>query len=454
MSRAAAGLGMTGYPFREATETPAVERGRGTRRRGAGNGFRSLRPPVRNIPAWRRACRPDAGASAVWRRACRSGLPGRLPAALQRRVAHRLLEQPERRQVLGRAPGDQAGRAAAAPEPERQGPEGRPGQPVQEVERQPGEPGAGSEQEQPGRIGAEDGLHPPAGPCVERVQDPVRGRAAAGGGRRGAAVIDPRPGHEVADRGSAGQQGMLGMGDDPRGRVEDAFAPEECGKRRAVDGAAMQVALAAREPPQARGEGCGAQGELDAGTGVAEPGDRRGEDRLHPHRIRGDPEAAGAAGDRRRDLRLRGLDLAQDMARAVGGHGPERGEPDARRQALEQPPAEAELEPGDDAAERGLGDGEPLGGGEDGVFSTTRRRPLRPSASASRRQPSRAWRRASSCSRDPPPTCGWSSISMGKRGRFRPSTRAAIHGWRSGTRIPGFSLRGSSRGPKFSRDTR
>ena len=107
-------------------------------------------------------------------------------------------------------------------------------------------PGAGRQQEQPGRIGAEDGLHPPAGPCVERVQDPVRGsRAAAGGGRQRPAVIDPRPGGEVADGGSAGKQGMLGMDDDPRGRVEDAFAPEECGKRRAgVDGAAMNATAA------------------------------------------------------------------------------------------------------------------------------------------------------------------------------------------------------------------
>ena len=113
----------------------------------------------------------------VWK--CR--LPGRLPAALQRRVAHRLLEQPERRQVLGRAPGDEAGPVAAAPEPERQRPERHPGQPVEEVERQPGEPRAGCQQEQPGRIGAEKGLHPPAGPCVERVQDPVQGRRAAAG---------------------------------------------------------------------------------------------------------------------------------------------------------------------------------------------------------------------------------------------------------------------------------
>ena len=52
------------------------------------------------------------------------------------------------------------------------------------------------------------------------------------------------------------------------------------------------------------------------------------------------------------------------MARALGGHGPERGEPDARGQALEQRSLQPGLEPGDEARQRRLGDGEPLGGGE------------------------------------------------------------------------------------------
>ena len=73
-----------------------------------------------------------------------------------------------------------------------------------------------------------------------------------------------------------------------------------------------------------------------------EPGDGGGQDRLHPHRARGDAEAAGTAGDG-------GLDLPEDMARAFGGHGPERGEPDAQGQALEQRSPRPGLEPGDEA---------------------------------------------------------------------------------------------------------
>ena len=135
--------------------------------------------------------------------------------------------------------------------------------------------------------------------------------------------------------------------------------------RAGIDAAAMQVALAVLQEPQALGERRRAQRQLDAGQRLAVSGDRRGDDRLHPHRIRGDLEAAGAAGDRRLDLRFRGLDLPENVTGAFGGHDPEQGKPDARRQAFEELSAEPDLEPGNDTAERRLGDGEPFGGGED-----------------------------------------------------------------------------------------
>ena len=73
-----------------------------------------------------------------------------------------------------------------------------------------------------------------------------------------------------------------------------------------------------------------------------------------------DAEAAGKAGNRRFDLLLRGLELAQHALCTLGGQGAEGGEADAGRDALEQPSAEARLEPGDGAGERRLGDGEAL----------------------------------------------------------------------------------------------
>ena len=43
--------------------------------------------------------------------------------------------------------------------------------PAQEVQRQPGELGAGRQQEQPDSIGADEGLNPLSGVRVQRVQD-------------------------------------------------------------------------------------------------------------------------------------------------------------------------------------------------------------------------------------------------------------------------------------------
>ena len=155
-------------------------------------------------------------------------------------------------------------------------------------------------------------------------------------------------------------------GDDAGGDVGEALAAQEGGQRVAgIDAAAVQVALAPDEQAQALGEGGDAQGQRDAGGALAEPGEGRAEHGLHPHRGRGDPEAAGAAGERGVELLLGGLDLAQDAARQRRGGVAERGRPDAGGQAFEQPAAEAGLEPGDGPGERRLEDGEPFGRGED-----------------------------------------------------------------------------------------
>ena len=79
----------------------------------------------------------------------------------------------------------------------------------------------------------------------------------------------------------------------------------------------------------------------------AEPGEGRFKRGLHPHRGRGEAEAAGAPGERGVELLLGGLDVAQDAARQRRGGVAERGRPDPGGQAFEQPVAEAGLEPGD-----------------------------------------------------------------------------------------------------------
>ena len=87
---------------------------------------------------------------------------------------------------------------------------------------------------------------------------------------------------------------MALAGDDPRGDIQNMLAPEESGQRCAgIDGAAMEIAVAVREPPQALGERCRAQLQLDPGADLVELADGGGQDCVHPHRICRDPEAAG-----------------------------------------------------------------------------------------------------------------------------------------------------------------
>ena len=165
---------------------------------------------------------------------------------LDRAVVQRLFEQAEGFQVLGGAPGDEAGAAAVPSKGERQRPEPRHGQPVEVVERQPGEPGPGRHREQAGGAGPQHGRGAPAGVAEQPLQQAVEG---------GRVEVDPRPGGEVAGCGTAVEQRIAGIG-----------------------AAAVQVALAPDEQAQALGEGGGAQGQRDAGGALAEGGktDREG----------------------------------------------------------------------------------------------------------------------------------------------------------------------------------
>ena len=75
----------------------------------------------------------------------------------QRRVPHRLLQGPEWRQVLGRAPGNESGAVAVAPELDRQGPDEAAGQALQQFRREPGKPGTAGQGEEAGGAEAQDG---------------------------------------------------------------------------------------------------------------------------------------------------------------------------------------------------------------------------------------------------------------------------------------------------------
>ena len=55
---------------------------------------------------------------------------------------------------------------------------------------------------------------------------------------------------------------MFPVGDDAGGRVEEGLAPQECGQRFAgVGAAAMQVAVSARQQPEAPGDGMAVGGD-------------------------------------------------------------------------------------------------------------------------------------------------------------------------------------------------
>ena len=133
-------------------------------------------------------------------------------APLQGGLAHGLFQQPERRQVLGRAPGDEAGPVTASAELERQRPELRRGQPAQEVQGQPSEPGAGRQQEQPDRTG---------------IGKPVSasGRRSAGPGRRMARESSGRNALRWGQRVSAVDRSGL----TDRGEAEKGLDPATIG---------------------------------------------------------------------------------------------------------------------------------------------------------------------------------------------------------------------------------
>ena len=120
----------------------------------------------------------------------------------QRRVAHGLLRRPERRQVLCRAPGDEARAAITeAADIDRQGADEAAGQASQELHREPGEPRAAGPVE--GRsMGSARGL---AAPPWRRTADDrakrrcrrsgrLQARLLSGGIGPGAAAATPVPG--------------------------------------------------------------------------------------------------------------------------------------------------------------------------------------------------------------------------------------------------------------------
>ncbi len=146
-------------------------------------------------------------------------LPGLRRMPVDRAVAQRLFEQAERLEVLGGAPGDEAGASAAPAEGERQRPEPRRGQPVEVVERQPGEPGPGRHREQAGGAGPEHGRGAPAGVAEQPLQQAVEG---------GRVEVDPRPGGEIAGCGSALQQRMALEGG-PAGRPDPGAGARSAG---------------------------------------------------------------------------------------------------------------------------------------------------------------------------------------------------------------------------------
>ena len=90
-------------------------------------------------------------------------------------------------------------------------------------------------------------------------------------------------------------------------------------------------------------------------------GDGLGQDELAPHRIGCDAEGAGALRAGGFDAFLGGLELVQDAACGLGGGGGERGKAHPTGHALEQPGAELTFQSGDDADERGLRHGKPVG---------------------------------------------------------------------------------------------
>ena len=243
----------------------------------------------------------------------------------------------------------------------------RAGQAFQQFRREPGEPGAAGQGKEAGGAEAQDG-DDACGPLSAQLRQD-RGERRAGfverGGRR-PVVVDPRVAREIRRGDGSGEQRMIAPGDDAGGHVEEALAAQKCRQGFVgVDASAMQVAASVGEATQPLGAGRAADPEFDGGEAFPEAGGRVGEHGLGPRRGCGDAEHAGAPGAGGIDGLLGGLDLGEDAPGALHRRGPERGRTHPVRQALEQQAAEALLEPGDVAGERGLGDVRALRGRTD-----------------------------------------------------------------------------------------
>ena len=94
-------------------------------------------------------------------------------------------------------------------------------------------------------------------------------------------------------------QRMAAVRNNPPCHIRIGFAPERRRQGLAgVDASAVQVALAAREPPQTLGARRGVEHELDVGEAFVELGDGGEHDAPHPHRIRADAARHGGDGTR------------------------------------------------------------------------------------------------------------------------------------------------------------
>ena len=234
----------------------------------------------------------------------------RCPSAISRTIAS---SRRKRRQILGRAPGDEPRAVAIAPEPDRQGPQEPARQPVEEGEREPGEVGAVGHHVEPGGARAQDRPHP------RRTVSPRPSRSASSDGR-------PSPGDAVAGQSKSIQ------GKRERSR-RVTFAPRSGWPLEATTPAVMSRKRSRRRnsgrgsslsmPPQWRsaapsarrrrpfGAGGGVEPELDVREGVVEARGGGCEDGLRPGRGGGHAHHAGAPGTHGVDGLVGGVELAQ-----------------------------------------------------------------------------------------------------------------------------------------------
>ena len=261
----------------------------------------------------------------------------------ERDLAQDGLELAERRRVLGRGSGDEAGPVAVAVEPDRQGPEEGARKPVEEGERELGEVGAVGHQEESGRARPRDGGHARRDDLAPAFEERVDRRAAVAGWRcRRRVEVDSRVAREVAVGDLRGKERMAAPGDDARGHLEEAFAAEEVGQGLvAVDAAAREAGRAVGRASQAFGAGGGGEpvarsaGRLSwnraaAGARTVSAQGRLAVTRNTPLR----PERTGSMASSAVWSSGRARLLA---ASALHDDGAEGGEAHAVRQALEQP---------------------------------------------------------------------------------------------------------------------